>query len=116
MIADTITQGHGAMNPAEAASRAVRAAVDLGDALADLPLDIAREIVAAMLEAADGVRAGLGRPAGLIDVLCVAEPFNPDFLKSRDDWRRDLMKAWRALPQEDRAAFLARVDTRRAAA
>lgn len=95
--------------------RAVRLSVDFADAVADLPDRAARIVVEALLGAVDDVREAAGH-GPVRATLFIAEPVNPDFLKSRADWRRDLTVAWRALSQEDRAAFLARVTNRGAAA
>lgn len=41
--------------------------------------------------------------------------YAPDFLKSRQDWIDDLVRAWRALGKDDRARFLMRVSGKEAA-
>ena len=96
-------------------NRAARLSVDFADAVADLPDAHARIVVAALLGAIDDTRVREGRQPVRAKMF-VAVPVNPDCLKSREDWRADLKAAWRALPQEDRVAFLARVTNRRAAA
>ena len=85
---------------------------DLGDVLPDLPVHVGRALLDGLIEAVDGVRADRGEPP-FRRALYVPEV--PDFLKSRSDWRKDLVSAWRALAPDDRAAFLARVTVQKAA-
>ena len=99
----------------QAFDEAVRLSVEFADAVGDLPDRAARIVVEALLGAVDDVRDGMGREP-VRATMFIVEPVKPDFLKGRDDWRNELMTAWRALPQDDRAAFLARVTSRRAAA
>ncbi|TVQ51892.1 MAG: hypothetical protein EA355_16220 [Rhodobacteraceae bacterium] len=106
---------------AETGALAYRSALALGELLVDLPLPLARAIVRGMVEGVDAVRVAKGQPAGMVEAVTVevirpVEPDLPDFLKDRSDWRMDLMRAWSALPQEDRLAFLARATGERRAA
>ncbi|TVQ52095.1 MAG: hypothetical protein EA355_15735 [Rhodobacteraceae bacterium] len=92
--------------------RAFRLAALLGAELADLPLAEARRLLRAMAEAVDHLRVEAGAPAGMIEAVVIYEtpdPACPSWLKGRDDWRRDLALAWRALPEADRRAFMRRV-------
>lgn len=91
---------------------ALRLAIELGDALADMPLPAARAVVRGLVAAVDDVRAAMGRDMGLAGAV---PPHCPDFLKTPRDHRGDLWRAWRALGEADRTAFLALADRRAAA-
>lgn len=105
---------HTAICPAgadDALLSALRLAIELGDVLADLPLPVARAVVRGLAAALDDVRTAMGREVGLSGAV----PLHvPDFLKDRHDHRRDLWRAWQALGDADRGAFLAWANRRAA--
>ena len=82
---------------------------DLVDHLADAPLWAVRATLGALV---DGVEDATGETVR--DVLHRSVPVSPVDLMTRDELRRGIVAIWKALPQEDRIAFVERV-TRRAA-
>lgn len=93
-----------------------REAVDAGATLADVlsrpgvPLCSAVRLARKTLDLADEWREREGLEPGILAALeAVGTTWTPDFLRTQDDWRREMTAAWRALPAEDRAAFLTRV-------
>lgn len=82
---------------------------DLVDHLADAPLWAVRATLGALV---DGVEDATGEPVR--DVLHRTITISPADLMTRDELRRGIVAIWKALPQEDRIAFIERV-TRRAA-
>lgn len=99
-----------------------REAVEAGATFADVlsrpgvPLRSAMRLARTTLELADSWREQEGLEPGILDALKPAPAaetpdylWTPDFLRTQDDWRRELVAAWAALRDEDRAAFLARV-------
>lgn len=77
---------------------------DLVDHLADAPLWAVRAALGALADGIEDVRGEDVR-----DALYQATPVSPVDLMTQTELRRALAAIWRALPQEDRLAFLAKV-------